>query len=572
MGDIGRQINMGDGGTYNEINHIIINSVDYKNLLEEIDLFEQLLRSAQTEQDRLRISAKLQEKQNQLETLKEDVKRLHGIFTKIPINTERIRLAKEHFEKSEFREADAILKVEEIAEEVIRLKEKERDQVQVLAETRKVLADKSNEYLIKARLWKTFYKEPNWFDKTIEYFEKALDASRTVDSVFEYALFLQEHNEFQRSTLLYEEALQLYRRLSGEEPAMYKSDVAVVLNNMANLYKAKNENLLAEQKYIEALEIYRELSGFSIKQAFDMSTALNNFANVYTIMRKYDLAKQKYIEALKIRRMLAETNPSIYLSYVALTLNCLAALYSDTNECSFAEQKYIEALEIYRTLARERPIPHLPGLASVLHNYANLHSKKEEFFFAEQKYIEALEIRRKLAEENPAAYVPDVALTLVNFAISYKVRHQHSLAEQKYNEALGIYRLLIEENSVTYMPIMAEVLTDLADLHLIKNEYVPAEQKYNETLEIYRQLAEENPSVYESNLAMALVNLSAVYVQFVPDKERSIGLAREAVGILISVHENTPDCGVYLTIALQILQANGVDVESLIEEIQKNKP
>ncbi len=34
----------------------------------------------------------------------------------------------------------------------------------------------ANEFLIKAQLWKIFYDKPDWFEKTCEFYEKALDA------------------------------------------------------------------------------------------------------------------------------------------------------------------------------------------------------------------------------------------------------------------------------------------------------------------------------------------------------------------------------------------------------------
>ena len=58
----------------------------------------------------------------------------------------------------------------------------------------------------------------------------------------------------------YQEALQIRRELAVENPRSFLPDVAVTLNNLANLHKNKNERLIAEQEYQEALQIRRELA------------------------------------------------------------------------------------------------------------------------------------------------------------------------------------------------------------------------------------------------------------------------------------------------------------------------
>ncbi|VAW49786.1 hypothetical protein MNBD_GAMMA04-495 [hydrothermal vent metagenome] len=113
----------------------------------------------------------------------------------------------------------------------------------------------------------------------------------------------------------------MYRSLSKENPSAYQSDVAMTLNNLANLYSGDNRSKEAEQAYDEALAI---------------------------------------------RRSLSKENPSAYQSDVASTLNNLAILYSDDNRLPEAEQAYDEALEIYRSLSKENPSAYGIYLAQTL--------------------------------------------------------------------------------------------------------------------------------------------------------------------------------------------------------------
>lgn len=66
----------------------------------------------------LRIAKERQEVEKKLEELKAEVIRLAETFTKIPLNTERLQLAKKHFEAGDYPAARAILGVEQVRSEV----------------------------------------------------------------------------------------------------------------------------------------------------------------------------------------------------------------------------------------------------------------------------------------------------------------------------------------------------------------------------------------------------------------------------------------------------------------------
>ncbi|MBF0378788.1 MAG: tetratricopeptide repeat protein, partial [Desulfamplus sp.] len=195
---------------------------------------------------------------------------------------------------------------------------------------------------------------------------------------------------------------------------------------------------------------------------------------------------------------------------------------------------------------------------------ANLHSAKNEFAAALEKYEEALQIRRELAKENPRTYLPDVAMTLNNLANLHSAKNEFAAALEKYEEALQIRRELAKENPRTYLPDVAMTLNNLANLHSAKNEFAAALEKYEEALQIRRELAKENPRTYLPDVAMTIINLSIFYLQAVPDKEKSIALAMEATELLLTVYEQIPYLENYLKTAIQILQANGVDLDKMM--------
>ncbi|MEM9089255.1 MAG: tetratricopeptide repeat protein [Cyanobacteria bacterium P01_F01_bin.53] len=308
---------MGDTKIYNIENigtaQFFSQSLDYQSLMarlaENQEMLEYLQATGKTERA-LKAGGELAELEAQLERLKEDVLRLYETFTKIEIDTERLAKAKAHFDKGEFREADAILDAETMAQDLERLLERDQQLDAEKAAITKNREQLSNEYLVKARLRATFYEQPNRFEEACAHFESALSAVRTSAAIFEYAVFLQNHNSFKRARALYDEALQSYRELAKETPKTYIPDVARTLNNLANLQSTQNDYEKAASNYDEALRIYQEL---------------------------------------------AQENPRTYLPYVAGTLNNLAVLQKAQNDYEKATSSYDEALRSYRELAQENP-------------------------------------------------------------------------------------------------------------------------------------------------------------------------------------------------------------------------
>ncbi|MFZ4557270.1 MAG: tetratricopeptide repeat protein [Pseudanabaena sp.] len=385
--------------------NIYLQSVDYQRLVEQIRDTQESLEEASKPERRLKLAGKLQELEEQLEEFKDNVYKLYEAFTKIEINTERLRQAKAYFDRGEFREADAVLKAEEMTEDLDKLIERERQLERQRENVRDSREQIANEFLIKARLWATFYDQSNRLEQTCEYFEEALRAARTGENLFEYALFLQEHYKLNQAEQLYQEALQIYRELAKQKPASFLPDVAMTLNNLAVLHRNTNEMAIALSEYRKALEIYREL------------------------------AKQK---------------PATFLPYVAMTLNNLAILHEITNEMEIALSEYREALEIYRELAKQNPATFLPDVAMTLNNLATLHEITNEMAIAPSEYTEALEIRRELAKQNPATFLPDVAMTLNNLAILHWNTNEMEIALSEYTEALEIRRELAKQNPATF--------------------------------------------------------------------------------------------------------------------------
>ncbi|MBD2493849.1 tetratricopeptide repeat protein [Nostoc sp. FACHB-280] len=282
-------------------------------------------------------------------------------------------------------------------------------------------------------------------------------------------------------------AVELQKELGLEK------DLAISLNNLANLYRSQGKYSEAEPFCIEALALNRKLLG---EEHLDVAINLNNLANLYTSQGKYSEAEPFYIEALVLKRkLLGEEHPS-----VATSLNNLAELYNSQGKYSEAESLHNQALALRRKLLGEEH----PDVALSLNNLANLYSSQGRYSEAEPLQSQALALRLKLLGEEH----PDVALSLNNLAELYISQDRYSEAESLQSQALALrLKLLGEEH-----PSVATSLNNLANLYRFQGRYSEAEPLFIQALDILeRRLGANHPNTVtvRENLAVLRDRLSS---------------------------------------------------------------
>ena len=175
---------------------------------------------------------------------------------------------------------------------------------------------------------------------------------------------------------------------------------------------------------------------------------------------------------------------------------------------------------------------------------------------AEEEYQEALKIRRSLSKLNPEAFRSDVAMTLHNLAGLHYQTKEYESALVEYEEALNIYRCLGESNPKAFIPYVAGTLNNLAVLNQKIPVYETALKEFEEALKIRRILAEDEPKAFLPALTEILINLSIYYLQYVPDKAKSVAYAQEARDILIPLVKQAPHLQSLLDMAEGLLEDN----------------
>ena len=159
------------------------------------------------------------------------------------------------------------------------------------------------------------------------------------------AYYLYERGRYSEAEPLYQQALEMRKRLLGEE----HPDVAGSLNNLAGLYRSQGRYSEAEPLYQQALEMRKRLLG---EEHPSVATSLNDLALLYDSQGRYSEAEPLYQQALEMRkRLLGPEHPD-----VATSLSNLAELYNSQGRYAEAEPLYQQALQILeQQLGAEHP-------------------------------------------------------------------------------------------------------------------------------------------------------------------------------------------------------------------------
>jgi CHAT domain-containing protein/Tfp pilus assembly protein PilF len=290
--------------------------------------------------------------------------------------------------------------------------------------------------------------------------------------------------DFERSEEGYQRALKIREKALGPE----HPDVASTLNNLAYLYNEKGDYAKAEQLYQRAVAIVEKALG---AEHPDVAAVLTSFGKLYYERCEWEKAELLFQRALTTwEKALGAVHPN-----VTIALNNLAAVYKATNDYGRAEPLLQRALTIDMKVWG----PEHPEAASSLINLANIYYERGDYEKAEPLYGRAVAIREKaLGREHP-----DLARPIENLADLYKDRREYAKAEPLYLRALAIREKALGNEH----PFVALTLDNLASFYSERGEYARAEPLYQRALAIGEgAVGPEHPGV-----AQALNNLANLY-------------------------------------------------------------
>ena len=323
----------------------------------------------------------------------------------------------------------------------------------------------------------------------------------------------EETQRYELAEELYKKAMEIWEQLVADKFQMFEPDLASIYNNLAILYRDIQRYDLAEELYKKAIEIKERLV-FINPQAYepDLANNYNNLALLYDDTQRYDLAEELYKKAIDIYKGLVNNNRQAFEPYLASIYNNLANLYRATQRYDLAEEFYKKVIEIRERLTKENPQVYEPDLASIYNNLAILYDDTQRYDLAEELYKKAIKIRERLVKKNPQAFVPDLASSYNNIARLYHYDIKNlELAEDFYEKAIEIRENLVEENLKVYGLDLVKSYRGLATLYNEKQKYGFVEELYEDIIDVYEKLAQEESKIYEPNLAVSYLELARLY-------------------------------------------------------------
>jgi len=290
---------------------------------------------------------------------------------------------------------------------------------------------------------------------------------------------------------LYEEILQILEsELRPQHP-----DVAITLNNLAELYRHLGEYEKALTFYQRTLDIREKMLG---PQHPDTVSTLNGLAELYRMMGHYDKELPLYQKVFdSYERMLSPQN-----SEVAMALNDLALLYSDMGN-------YDKALPLYQRTLKivEKALgPEHPYVATTLNNLALLYYEMGCYGNQTGCYDKALLLYQRsldICEKRLGSEHPDVATTLNNLSGLYKSMGEYEKALSLYQRTLKI----VEKGLGPEHPYVATTLNNLALLYYEMGEYEKVLPLYQRALDI----REKTLDTQHPDVAATLKNLADTF-------------------------------------------------------------
>ena len=286
----------------------------------------------------------------------------------------------------------------------------------------------------------------------------------------------------------YADAIPIAQRvLTIREKALGRNhpDVAIALDNLANLYRLQGRYADAEPLLQRSLAIREQALGHDDP---DTAGSLLNLAALYLDQSRYADAEPLLQQSLAIwEKAFGRDHPD-----VALALNNLASLYVNEGRYADAEPLLQQSLSINeKTLGGDHP-----NVADSLSNLAVVYWNHGRYSEAEPLLQRSLTIRIKtLGPDHPA-----IANALNNLALLYKQQGRYADAVPLLERTIAIREKALGRDH----PDVAESLNNLAGLHV---DQVDPEPLLRRSLAIREKVfGRDHPAVAES-----LNNLAALY-------------------------------------------------------------
>ncbi|KLO05578.1 TPR-like protein, partial [Schizopora paradoxa] len=256
--------------------------------------------------------------------------------------------------------------------------------------------------------------------------------------------------------------------------------------------------------------------------------ALIHFSNAQTNMGMRKDALETIKAAVAMQRELANANPAVFNSALALSLGNLSNQLSDMGAKDDALLAIKESVSMRRKLVQGNSVAFNAELARSLGNLSNRLSDVGSKYEALQAIREAVALRRVLAKGKPSAFNAELARSLANLSnhlIEMGVRDE---ALDMIREAVAMQRDLVKINPFAFNADLARSLRNLSNCLSEMGTSGEALDTIKEAVQMQRELAKKNPAAFNADLASSLGSLSNCFSNL-GAKSEALQAIREAV-------------------------------------------
>ena len=281
------------------------------------------------------------------------------------------------------------------------------------------------------------------------------------DQLIKQAGLLIGAGRFQEALPIVEQTISVATQAYGAESAQYAS--AILLAGVVN-YRLRNFPA-TESAYVQALALREKLFGVDHEE---VSVVLNNLASLYKARQEFDKAVGAAQRSIAIIEQVVGLNHS----QVAMGYNTLGEIYRVQNKFNLAETTFQTAL----SRMRQAETPNKEGETTILNNLALT-------LYAKGDYIKAVELLKEVVtkgKEILGERHPLYADGLLNLAEGYRKIGRFAEMEPLIKQALAIQQ---ETHGPESFPVVAG-LNNLGDYYREIGNYGLAETYLQRALAI----------------------------------------------------------------------------------------
>lgn len=328
-----------------------------------------------------------------------------------------------------------------------------------------------------------------------------------LETVYEYACFLRNHNRHAQAVRILKELIIKYKKI-GERSSLADAEYLLA----CILYKV-NQVEESKKYHEDALHIRSELKDLgSPEEMLKYGQSCNQLG--YLMFRTYHFeeAETYYSDALSIQTDLQgdyRVDSQKVLRDCALTMNNLAILYENNNKACLAKTMHNKALRIRKKLAEDESIESLGYLAMSYLNYAKFLSRHSENpDEASRYYQKAIDLYNEISKKD--------SKHLVDSAIA---GYYHACYLESYNKekALKLHQEVLQSRLLLSIDNRDALAADIADSYFavgrltreLGNE-IEAKAILEKSLTLKRKLAHKAPEKHQKGLDMLIAYFNSL--------------------------------------------------------------